>query len=83
MQRYQRGWFFLVLVIILLDFNSAWEAETETLRFAPFGTVTVYRQSSHPSHVFFSFPGMADGTRVLWTWPTPSVPLTLSLQVST
>ena len=57
MQRYQRGCFLLVLVIVLVDFNSAWGVQTETLQFGRFGTLTVYRESPHPCHVVLFVSG--------------------------
>ena len=57
MRRHQAACFFLVLGIVLVDFNSAWGVQTETLRFGRFGTGTVYRESLHPSHIVLFVSG--------------------------
>jgi type IV secretory pathway VirJ component len=57
MRRHQAACFFLVLVIVFVDFNSASGVQTETLQFGRFGTVSVYRESPYPSHVVLFVSG--------------------------
>ena len=77
MRRHQAACFFLVLGIVLVDFNSAWGVQTETLRFGRFGTGTVYRESPHPCHVVLFISG--DGGWNLGVVDMASAPCTLCL----
>ena len=66
----------LVLIMTLMGGVSSATAEEQTLSFGRLGTVTLYRQSPHPSHVILFVSGDGGWNRGCRArnWPIPLVP---------